>query len=54
MEIYHSIDALVGNTPLLQLERYGAYRKLNATILAKLECCNIAGSAKDRGQRDRV
>ena len=48
MEIYHSIDALVGNTPLLQLERYGAYRKLNATILAKLECCNIAGSAKDR------
>ena len=48
MEIYHSIDALVGNTPLLQLERYGAYRKLNATLLAKLECCNIAGSAKDR------
>ena len=48
MGIYHSIDALVGNTPLLQLERYGAYRKLNATILAKLECCNIAGSAKDR------
>ena len=48
MEIYHSIDALVGNTPLLHLERYGAYRKLNATILAKLECCNIAGSAKDR------
>ena len=48
MKIYHSIDALVGNTPLLQLERYGAYRKLNATILAKLECCNIAGSAKDR------
>ena len=48
MEIYHSIDALVGNTPLLKLERYGAYRKLNATILAKLECCNIAGSAKDR------
>ncbi len=48
MGIYHSIDALVGNTPLLQLDRYGAYRKLNATILAKLECCNIAGSAKDR------
>lgn len=48
MGIYHSIDALVGNTPLLQLERYGAYRKLNATLLAKLECCNIAGSAKDR------
>ena len=48
MGIFHSIDALVGNTPLLQLERYGAYRKLNATVLAKLECCNIAGSAKDR------
>ena len=48
MGIYHSIDALVGNTPLLQLDRYGAYRKLNATVLAKLECCNIAGSAKDR------
>lgn len=48
MRIYQSIDGLVGGTPLLLLERYGAYRKLNALLLAKLECCNIAGSAKDR------
>lgn len=45
---HQSIDTLVGNTPTLLLERYGAYRKLNALVLAKLECCNIAGSAKDR------
>ena len=48
MSLYRSADALVGNTPTLLLERYGNYRKLNATLLAKLECCNIAGSAKDR------
>ena len=43
--IYTSIDALVGNTPLLELRHLGAY---NAKLLAKLEFLNPAGSVKDR------
>ena len=34
--------------PLLELCRYERRHGLNARILAKLECCNVAGSAKDR------
>lgn len=37
---------LIGNTPLLKLNNYAA--KCNATILAKLELFNPAGSVKDR------
>ena len=37
---------LIGKTPLLQLNRYGKDAK--ATILAKLEYLNPAGSVKDR------
>ena len=40
--IYKSVDELVGNTPLLEIENDGV------RILAKLECFNPAGSAKDR------
>ncbi len=46
MCIYENITALIGHTPLLKLSRYGA--GLGATILAKLEKANPAGSAKDR------
>ena len=46
MRIYGSVYQLVGRTPLLELRRYGA--GLGATILAKLEGFNPAGSAKDR------
>lgn len=46
MNIYQSITELVGRTPLLQLNRWG--KQLPATLLAKLECMNPAGSAKDR------
>jgi len=48
MKIFHSVTELSGNTPLLELHRYGEAFGLKAKILAKLECCNIAGSAKDR------
>ena len=48
MGIYHSVEQLVGNTPLLCVEHYGKARGLYATLLAKLERCNPAGSAKDR------
>lgn len=46
--IYHSIDELIGNTPLLELQRYQKDHQLEATILAKLEYFNPAGSVKDR------
>lgn len=48
MKIYESISQLVGNTPVLSLERYCKNRQLKAKILAKLEYLNPAGSAKDR------
>ena len=46
--IYSSVEALIGNTPLLELSRIQAEFGLKARILAKLECFNPAGSAKDR------
>ena len=48
MGIYHSVEQLVGNTPLLSVDHYVRARRLEAVILAKLERCNPAGSAKDR------
>ena len=48
MGIYHSVEQLVGNTPLLSVNHYVRARGLEAVILAKLERCNPAGSAKDR------
>ncbi|MEQ8236679.1 MAG: cysteine synthase A [Syntrophomonadaceae bacterium] len=46
--IASSLIELVGNTPLLELGRFRADRKLEARILAKLEYFNPAGSVKDR------
>ena len=42
--IYTSAEELIGRTPLLQLKSAGT----EATVLAKLECFNPGGSAKDR------
>ncbi|MBR3560674.1 MAG: cysteine synthase A [Oscillospiraceae bacterium] len=46
--IYTSADQLIGNTPLLELKRIEREEGLQATILAKLEYFNPAGSVKDR------
>ncbi len=47
--IYRNITEFIGNTPLLQLERYSAEQGVSqATLLAKLEYLNPAGSVKDR------
>ncbi len=46
--IFHSIDELIGKTPLLRLERLEKALGLSAQILAKLEYFNPAGSIKDR------
>ena len=48
MAIRQSIKELIGNTPLVQLNRYAAKRGLGANILTKIEYFNPAGSVKDR------
>jgi cysteine synthase A len=48
MRVYQSITDLIGRTPLLALTNYAAAHQLPATLLAKLECFNPGGSAKDR------
>ncbi len=48
MKIYHQATELIGNTPLLELGNYEQAHQLHATILAKLEYFNPAGSVKDR------
>ena len=48
MKIYDSFESLIGNTPLIKLSNFMKKNNLKATILAKLEYFNPAGSAKDR------
>lgn len=45
--IYTSAEELIGRTPLLELKA----ENLSARVLAKLECFNPGGSAKDRAAR---
>lgn len=47
MKTYSNITELIGNTPLLDISDYKK-EKLPATVLAKLEYFNPAGSVKDR------
>ena len=44
----YEISDLIGSTPLVKLKNYSAKRELQATILAKVEFFNPAGSVKDR------
>jgi len=46
--VYKSLTELIGKTPLLELRGYGRHNSLKATIIAKLEYFNPAGSVKDR------
>ena len=46
--IYTSVSQLIGHTPLLELTNIEKNDGLKARVLAKLEGCNPAGSAKDR------
>lgn len=54
MRIFQSVADLAGNTPLLELCRYERKHDLQARLLAKLECCNVAGSAKDRVAKNMI
>ena len=47
-KIYTSADQLIGKTPLLELTHIEKNENLEATVLAKLEYFNPAGSVKDR------
>ncbi|MBQ5991991.1 MAG: cysteine synthase A [Clostridia bacterium] len=48
MNVYTSVDQLIGKTPLLELGRLMREEALSARLLAKLEYLNPAGSVKDR------
>ena len=46
--IVHSIEELVGHTPLMELDRFERQQQCGAHLLAKLEFFNPTGSVKDR------
>lgn len=48
MKVFSSADQLIGHTPLLELGHLEREDNLGATVLAKLEYLNPAGSVKDR------
>ena len=47
-KIFKSVADLVGHTPLVELVNFNEKEKLEATIIAKVEGFNPAGSSKDR------
>jgi cysteine synthase len=47
-KIASNLTDLIGNTPLLELSNFNKKHQLSATIIAKLEYFNPAGSVKDR------
>ena len=48
MKVFSSADQLIGHTPLLEFGHLEREDNLGATVLAKLEYLNPAGSVKDR------
>lgn len=48
MKIYKKITDLIGHTPIMELSNIEKEENLEASILAKLEYFNPAGSVKDR------
>ena len=53
-KIYRNLTELVGKTPLLELSNYKSKHELKATVIAKLEYFNPAGSVKDRIAKSMV
>lgn len=53
-QIYKSITELIGNTPLLEVERIEQREELKAKLLVKLEYFNPAGSVKDRAAKQMI
>lgn len=52
--IYKGTLGLIGNTPLVEMIHLEKKYKLEATILAKLEYLNPAGSVKDRAAKEMI
>lgn len=48
MKVYNTITDLIGNTPLLKLNKFSQLNSLEAEVYGKLEYFNPAGSVKDR------
>ena len=48
MKVYNSVTEIVGNTPILKLNRIIAKENLSFHLFGKMEMMNPAGSAKDR------
>ena len=46
--IFKQITDLIGNTPLVELNKYSALRGLRKPVIAKVEFFNPGGSVKDR------
>ena len=54
MNIYKNVTELIGGTPLIELVNYERKNNVEATILAKLEYFNPAGSVKDRVAKSMI
>lgn len=52
--IYKSSEELIGGTPIMELAHIEKINNLGATILAKLEFLNPAGSVKDRVAKNMI
>lgn len=48
MRIFHSVDELIGRTPIIELKNIEKNLGLKGRLLAKLEYLNPTGSVKDR------
>lgn len=48
MKVYNNVLDLIGNTPILKLDKYAKESNIESNIFAKLESYNPAGSSKDR------
>ena len=53
-KIYTHVAQLIGGTPLVAFDRIVQAHGAHARVLAKLECMNPAGSAKDRAALSRI
>ncbi len=51
MAVYHTVDELIGSTPLLEVTHIEKELDLPATLLVKLEYLNPTGSVKDRAAK---
>lgn len=53
-KIYKSVTELIGKTPIIELRNIEEKNDLKATVLAKLEYFNPAGSVKDRVAKSMI